>query len=106
MRLSNLQQQFGSLYGDLLNACDNRAAAAYLALEVSKVNDCKYCIGMHTEELERFTRDQIEELDLDKLSAVIEGVTRCCAIEDKYYDTALIEYAILVNSFNRIGKLA
>jgi AhpD family alkylhydroperoxidase len=106
MRLSNLQQKFGLLYGELLTACDNQAAAAYVALQISKLNGCHYCIGMHTEELEKFTTDQVDGLELERLSAVIEGVTRCCAIEDKYYDAALIEYAILVNSFNRIGKLS
>ncbi len=106
MRLVNIQQKFGALYGELLDSCDNQAAAAYVALEISKINDCNYCIGMHTEDLAQFTENQIAALDLDKLSSIIEGVVKCYLVENEHYDVALIEYAILVNSLNRIGKLS
>lgn len=106
MRLVNIQQKFGALYGELLNACDNQASAAYIALEISKINGCNYCIGMHTEDLVQFNESQIAALDLDKLSSIIEGVVKCDVIENEHYDVALIEYAILINSLNRVGKLA
>ncbi|MGF1703498.1 hypothetical protein L4D09_24715 [Photobacterium makurazakiensis] len=106
MRLSNIQQKFGAIYGELQLACQNQAEAAYIALEISKLNGCSYCIEMHSNELEKFSEAEIESLNPVKAAAIIQGVVRCELIAQPYYDVALVEYAILVNSFNRVGKLA
>ncbi|GEA59338.1 hypothetical protein [Vibrio comitans] len=106
MRLSNIQQKLGTIYSDLLKACDDPVSATYVALEISKQNGCSYCIDMHSEELAKFSEKEITELNKDQLNAVIEGVVRCKTIDADNYDVALIEYAILINTFNRVGKLA
>ncbi|MBW3696166.1 hypothetical protein EK599_10690 [Vibrio sp. T187] len=106
MRLSNIQNKFGEIYGELLSACSNQAEAAYVALEVSKLNGCSYCIQMHTRELAQFSELELEKLEHGKMAAIVQGVVKCEPVARDHYDIALIEYAILVNSFNRVGKLA